>query len=76
MRTETRVTASIVLTVSFSITGGDDDLYEAELWNHCRIQTTALGRERTGEDDDVKEFFCFSAAHGFEHQGVKISWGS
>ena len=33
---------------------GDD--YESELWNHCRIQTTALGGEWTGEDDDVKSF--------------------
>ena len=38
------------------VTGGDDHLYESELWNHCRIQTTALGGERTGEDDDVQSF--------------------
>ena len=52
---------------------GDDYLYESELWNHCRIQTTALGEERTGEDDDVKSF-C--AAHEMEYRSVKISWGS
>ena len=55
MRTETRVTVG---SEFFDwVAGGDDYLYESELWNHCRIQTTALGGERTGEDDDVKSFF-------------------
>ena len=49
------------------VTGCDDYLYESELWNHCRIQTTALGGERTGEDDDVKSF---SAAHELEYRAA------
>ena len=60
--------------VSFSIglQVADDYLLESEPWNHCRIQTAALGGERTGEDDDAKSF---SSAHELEYRGVKISWG-
>ena len=46
------------------VTGGDDDLYEYQLWSHDRIHTQALGEERTGEDEDVKRVLVkFSDAH-------------